>query len=81
MKNYMNKLTNIIAEEIPPIKPEKSIPAKPDVNPDPTKPRPGVNEPEKSIPLGIDDPTKVDPTRIDDPTKTDPQKKLLNPIK
>jgi hypothetical protein len=42
----------------PPVKPEKNIPLKPDKNPDPTKPIPGINEPER-----------VDPTRIDNPTK------------
>ena len=42
----------------PPVKPEKNVPLKPDKNPDPTKPIPGINEPER-----------VDPTRIDNPTK------------
>lgn len=42
----------------PPVKPGKNIPLKPDKNPDPTKPIPGINEPER-----------VDPTRIDNPTK------------
>ena len=50
-----------------PVKPEKDIPAKPDKNPDPTKPIPGINEPEKNDPTRIDDPNKVDPTRIDTP--------------
>ncbi len=34
-------------------------PAKPDKNPDPTKPIPGINEPEKT-----------DPSRIEEPLKT-----------
>jgi len=38
------------------VKPQKHIPGKPDKNPDPTRTRPGVNEPEK-----------IDPTRIDEP--------------
>jgi hypothetical protein len=38
-----------------PVKPEKDIPVKPDKNPDPTKRRPGVNEPEKA------DPTRIEP--------------------
>ena len=48
----------------PPVKPEKDIPAKPDTNPDPTKPMPGGNEPKKNDPTRITEPPKVDPTRI-----------------
>lgn len=40
-----------------PNKPKKRIPVKPDINPDPTKIKPGVNDPEK-----------IDPTRIDEPS-------------
>jgi hypothetical protein len=47
-----------------PVKPEKEIPVKPDRNPDPTKPRPGINEPEKADPTRIEEPEKHDPTRI-----------------
>jgi len=46
----------------PPVQPEKDMPAKPDRNPDPTKPRPGVNEP-----------SKIDPTRIDEPPLPKPE--------
>jgi hypothetical protein len=48
-----------------PVKPEKEIPAKPDKNPDPTKIRPGVNEPGKTDPTRIEEPEKHDPTRIE----------------
>jgi len=60
-------------EQDPPNKPEKHIPLKPDVNPDPTK----KNEPEKNDPTRIDKPEKTDPTRIDEPEppKSDPPKK------
>lgn len=44
--------------------PQKEIPAKPDKNPDPTKPRPGGNEPKKNDPTRITEPQKTDPTRI-----------------
>ena len=47
-----------------PINPEKEIPVKPDKNPDPTKPGPGVNDPQKVDPTRIEEPEKVDPTRI-----------------
>jgi hypothetical protein len=50
-----------------PVKPEKEIPAKPDTNPDPTKPKPGGNEPEKNDPTRIMEPPRTDPTRIDNP--------------
>jgi hypothetical protein len=50
-----------------PMKPEKDIPVKPDINPDPTKPRPGGNEPNKNDPTRIEEPSKTDPTRIDEP--------------
>jgi hypothetical protein len=48
-----------------PVKPEKDIPVKPDVNPDPTRPKPGGNEPEKNDPTRIEQPSKTDPTRIE----------------
>ena len=63
MKN--KKLTN----NDPPNKPEKHIPVKPDQNPDPTKRKPGQNEPEKIDPTRIKEPGKTDPTRIDEPQK------------
>ena len=47
-----------------PIPNKPNTPAKPDKNPDPTKPRPGGNEPEKNDPTRIDEPLKTDPTRI-----------------
>lgn len=47
-----------------PTNPEKEIPAKPDKNPDPTKPKPGGNEPKKNDPTRITEPPKTDPTRI-----------------
>jgi len=50
-----------------PVEPEKDIPAKPDINPDPTRPKPGGNEPEKNDPTRITEPPKTDPTRIDNP--------------
>lgn len=56
-----------------PVKPEKEIPTRPDKNPDPTKPRPGGNEPEKNDPTRIENPPKTDPTRIE---PSQPQKKL-----
>ncbi|MBI2270407.1 MAG: hypothetical protein HYU69_08635 [Bacteroidetes bacterium] len=55
-----------------PVKPEKDIPAKPDKNPDPTKRKPGVNEPEKIDPTRIEEPEKSDPTRIN-PSPTKPE--------
>ena len=60
-------------KKTPPNKPDKNIPAKPDRNPDPTRPRPGGNEPEKNDPTRIDDPPPTDPTRIDDPEPPKPQ--------
>lgn len=62
MKNKRKK------EDDAPVKPEKEIPAKPDPNPDPTKPRPGGNEPEKVDPTRIENPPKTDPTRIEPST-------------
>ncbi len=50
-----------------PVKPDKSMPVRPDKNPDPTKTIPGINEPEKEDPTRIDEPKKTDPTRIIDP--------------
>ncbi len=57
----------------PPVKPEKEIPGKPDPNPDPTKPKPGGNEPEKNDPTRIEEPQKIDPTRIDEPPLPKPE--------
>ena len=56
-----------------PVKPEKDIPAEPDTNPDPTKPKPGWNEPEKNDPTRITEPPKIDPTRIDNPPMPKPE--------
>lgn len=53
-----------------PNNPEKEIPAKPDRNPDPTKPRPGGNEPGKNDPTRIQEPPKTDPTRIANPMQS-----------
>lgn len=69
MKKHKNNLENNPDKNDPPVKPEKDIPVKPDKNPDPTKPRPGGNEPEKNDPTRIEQPGKIDPTRIDGPTK------------
>ncbi|MDZ4665240.1 MAG: hypothetical protein SGJ15_10215 [Bacteroidota bacterium] len=55
--------TKIHAKTDPPVNPDKNIPTKPDRNPDPTKIRPGVNEPEKA-----------DPTRINNPSIEQPSK-------
>lgn len=60
--------TNIQApdkgSETPLPNPQKETPAKPDKNPDPTKPRPGGNEPNKVDPTRIEEPKRNDPTRI-----------------
>lgn len=70
MKKNKNVFENSPGKDEPPVKPEKDIPVKPDKNPDPTKPRPGGNEPEKNDPTRIEQPGKSDPTRIDKvPTK------------
>ncbi len=65
----MKKNKNILEPEIErsalPVKPEKEIPMKPDKNPDPTRHRPGGEEPEKNDPTRIEEPSKLDPTRID----------------
>ena len=49
----------------------------PDTDNDPTKPKPGGNEPEKNDPTKIKEPSKTDPTRIDEPppAKPEPPKK------
>jgi|GraSoiStandDraft_46_1057282.scaffolds.fasta_scaffold1614021_1 hypothetical protein len=62
-----------------PVNPEKDIPVKPDINPDPTKPRPGGNEPNKNDPTRIEEPARTDPTRIDEPVppKPDQPNKLI----
>lgn len=61
MKTFRNQNHD---KDSPPVKPEKDIPVKPDKNPDPTKPKPGGNEPEKNDPTRIEQPEKSDPTRI-----------------
>ncbi len=58
--------------QLPPNTPEKNIPVQPDKNPDPTKPRPGGNEPGKVDPTRIEQPGKADPTRIDNPPPLQP---------
>ncbi len=55
------------------VDPERNIPVKPDINPDPTQPKPGGNEPEKNDPTRIEEPGKIDPTRIDEPTPAKPK--------
>jgi len=45
-----------------PLPNKQNIPAKPDINRDPTRLMPGVNDPEK-----------IDPTRIDEPPATQPE--------
>ena len=62
----------------PPNKPDKHIPVKPDKNPDPTKPRPGGNEPDKNDPTRIEEPGKTDPTRIDEPRPEKPETEESN---
>jgi hypothetical protein len=61
-----------------PVKPEKDIPVKPDINPDPTKRKPGGNEPEKNDPTRITEPPKTDPTRIDNPPLPKPGQQGLD---
>ena len=61
-----------------PVKPEKDIPVKPDINPDPTKPKPGGNEPEKNDPTRITEQPKTDPTRIDNPPLPKPGQQGLD---
>jgi len=75
MKNIIILNPNLTRHS--PGRPEKDIPAKPDKNPDPTRPRPGGNEPEKNDPTRIEEPGKTDPTRIDEPPlpKPEPPKK------
>ena len=60
-------------QQNPPVKPDENIPAKPDQNPDPTRPRPGGNEPQKNDPTRITEPPKTDPTRIDEPSLPKPE--------
>ena len=64
MKQKKNKIDQKPGKDSPPVKPEKDIPVKPDKDPDPTKPKPGGNEPEKNDPTRIEEPQKTDPTRI-----------------
>lgn len=69
MKKNNTEFENYESKKTFPVKPEKEIPLKPDKNPDPTRPRPGGNEPEKNDPTRIEQPEKLDPTRIDEPQK------------
>ena len=69
----MKTTLDFLSQDPPPVKPEKDIPLKPDQNPDPTRPKPGGNEPEKIDPTRIEEPGKLDPTRIDNPPPTKPQ--------
>jgi hypothetical protein len=55
-----------------PVRPDKNIPVKPDTNPDPTRPRPGGNDPDKNDPTRIEEPPRTDPTRIDNPPNPNP---------
>lgn len=75
-----SNITNTNGQQNPPVKPEKDIPVKPDVNPDPTKPKPGGNEPEKNDPTRIEEPSKTDPTRIDEPSPMQPGQPDRKPI-
>ncbi len=59
--------------QLPPNTPGKNIPLQPDRNPDPTKQRPGGNEPGKVDPTRIEQPEKSDPTRIDNPPPMQPE--------
>ncbi len=68
---YFILLKKVIMQ-INPQKPEKDIPAKPDHNPDPTKPSP-ANDPAKVDPTRIEEPGQNDPTRIDNPPPFNPQ--------
>ena len=69
MNNHnFNSMKN--QEETPPNTP--SIPTIPEKNPDPTKPSPGGNEPQKVDPTRIEEPRKLDPTRIEEPKKNEP---------
>ena len=72
-------MKNNIKNQEPPVQPQKDIPAKPDKNPDPTKPQPG-QEPERNDPTRIDNPPKTDPTRIDNPPNPGPTKPSLGSI-
>lgn len=56
----------------PPFEPDKELPAKPDVDPDPTKKI--IKVPEKTDPTRIEEPHKVDPTRINNPPEEKPEK-------
>jgi hypothetical protein len=51
-------------KQIPNKQPERHIPTIPYKNPDPTKPIPGVNDPEKIDPSRIEEPEKVDPAKL-----------------
>jgi hypothetical protein len=62
MEDKQDKKKNGNGEDSPdeaPVKPEKNVPVKPDKNPDPTRIKPGVNEPEKT------DPTRIEPQKPD----------------
>lgn len=63
-KNTMN--LTLSRSSAAPVNPDKNVPVKPNVNPDPTKPKPGGNEPKKNDPTRIEEPGKADPTRIDE---------------
>jgi len=52
-----------------PANPEKQMPDREDDDNDPTRPKPGITDPERNDPTRIDDPEKIDPTRINDPDK------------
>lgn len=82
MMKAQEKHTPPQKQDDPPNKPEKNVPTKPDQNPDPTKIKPGVNDPEKVDPTRIKEPGKTDPTRIDPtPEKPEtPDRQTMKPI-
>jgi hypothetical protein len=63
----MQRKNNIVEKSHSALPNKPNVPSKPDENPDPTKPKPGGNEPEKNDPTRIEQPQKTDPTRIDEP--------------
>ena len=56
-------------------KTEKNIPVKPDSDNDPTRLKPGVNEPEKIDPTRIDEPS---PSQLEPPKKQTGQFLIIN---
>lgn len=58
-----------------PNQPDKNVPVKPDVNPDPTKIKPGINDPAKQDPTRIDEPSPPSPI---EPKSSHPEKEMAN---